>query len=265
MLKDITLGQYFPGDTPVHRLDPRTKLILVILYIVALFQANAWPSYLLLILVTLISMGIAHISLKNIFKGLKPMLFIIALTAVLNLFYTQGTPVREGWIITWEGIDRAVKMMLRITLLITGTFLLTYTTSPMALTDGLESLMKPLKKLKVPVHEMTLMMSMALRFIPTLIEETDKIMSAQKARGADFETGSLTQRAKALLPILDPLFVSSFRRADELAIAMESRCYHGGEGRTRMTQLKFGGNDYVALLLGVLLVVAINVMKHFGL
>ena len=265
MLKDITLGQYFPGDTLVHRLDPRTKLIFVILYIVALFTANAWPSYLLLILVTLVSMGIAHISLKNIFKGLKPMLFIIALTALLNLFYTQGTPVREGWIITWEGIDRAVKMMLRITLLITGTFLLTYTTSPMALTDGLESLMKPLKKLKVPVHEMTLMMSMALRFIPTLIEETDKIMSAQKARGADFETGSLTQRAKALLPILVPLFVSSFRRADELAIAMESRCYHGGEGRTRMTQLKFGGNDYVALLLGVLLVVAINVMKHFGL
>ena len=265
MLKDITLGQYFPGDTLVHRLDPRTKLIFVILYIVALFTANAWPSYLLLILVTLISMGIAHISLKNIFKGLKPMLFIIALTALLNLFYTQGTPVREGWIITWEGIDRAVKMMLRITLLITGTFLLTYTTSPMALTDGLESLMKPLKKLKVPVHEMTLMMSMALRFIPTLIEETDKIMSAQKARGADFETGSLTQRAKALLPILVPLFVSSFRRADELAIAMESRCYHGGEGRTRMTQLKFSGSDYAVLLFGVLLVAAVIVMKHFGL
>ena len=265
MLKDITLGQYFPGDTLVHRLDPRTKLIFVILYIVALFTANAWPSYLLLILVTLISMGIAHISLKNIFKGLKPMLFIIALTALLNLFYTQGTPVREGWIITWEGIDRAVKMMLRITLLITGTFLLTHTTSPMALTDGLESLMKPLKKLKVPVHEMTLMMSMALRFIPTLIEETDKIMSAQKARGADFETGSLTQRAKALLPILVPLFVSSFRRADELAIAMESRCYHGGEGRTRMTQLKFSGSDYAVLLFGVLLVAAVIVMKHFGL
>ena len=265
MLKDITLGQYFPGDTLVHRLDPRTKLIFVILYIVALFTANAWPSYLLLILVTLVSMGIAHISLKNIFKGLKPMLFIIALTALLNLFYTQGTPVREGWIITWEGIERAVKMMLRITLLITGTFLLTYTTSPMALTDGLESLMKPLKKLKVPVHEMTLMMSMALRFIPTLIEETDKIMSAQKARGADFETGSLTQRAKALLPILVPLFVSSFRRADELAIAMESRCYHGGEGRTRMTQLKFSGSDYAVLLFGVLLVAAVIVMKHFGL
>ena len=265
MLKDITLGQYFPGDTPVHRLDPRTKLILLVLYIVALFQAKAWGAYLLLILVTAVCMAVSHISPKNIFKGLKPMLFVIALTALLNLFYTEGTPVREGWIITWEGIDRAVKMMLRITLLITGTFLLTYTTSPMALTDGLELLLKPLKKLKVPVHEMTLMMSMALRFIPTLIEETDKIMSAQKARGADFETGNLIQRAKALLPILVPLFVSSFRRADELAVAMESRCYHGGEGRTRMTQLKYGKNDYFALFLGLLLVAAVNVLRHYGL
>ena len=265
MLKDITLGQYFPGDTPVHRLDPRTKLILLVLYIVALFQAKTWGAYLLLILVTAVCMAVSHISPKNIFKGLKPMLFVIALTALLNLFYTEGTPVREGWFITWEGIDRAVKMMLRITLLITGTFLLTYTTSPMALTDGLELLLKPLKKLKVPVHEMTLMMSMALRFIPTLIEETDKIMSAQKARGADFETGNLIQRAKALLPILVPLFVSSFRRADELAVAMESRCYHGGEGRTRMTQLKYGKNDYFALFLGLLLVAAVNVMRHYGL
>ena len=265
MLKDITLGQYFPGDTPVHRLDPRTKLILLVLYIVALFQAKTWGAYLLLILVTAVCMAVSHISPKNIFKGLKPMLFVIALTALLNLFYTEGTPVREGWIITWEGIDRAVKMMLRITLLITGTFLLTYTTSPMALTDGLELLLKPLKKLKVPVHEMTLMMRMALRFIPTLIEETDKIMSAQKARGADFETGNLIQRAKALLPILVPLFVSSFRRADELAVAMESRCYHGGEGRTRMTQLKYGKNDYFALFLGLLLVAAVNVLRHYGL
>ena len=265
MLKDITLGQYFPGDTPVHRLDPRTKLILLVVYIIALFQAKTWGAYLLLILVTAVCMAVSHISPKNIFKGLKPMLFVIALTALLNLFYTEGTPVREGWIITWEGIDRAVKMMLRITLLITGTFLLTYTTSPMALTDGLELLLKPLKKLKVPVHEMTLMMSMALRFIPTLIEETDKIMSAQKARGADFETGNLIQRAKALLPILVPLFVSSFRRADELAVAMESRCYHGGEGRTRMTQLKYGKNDYFALFLGLLLLAAVNVLRHYGL
>ena len=193
------------------------------------------------------------------------MLFIIVLTALLNLFYTRGTPVREGWIITWEGIDRAVKMILRITLLITGTFLLTYTTSPMALTDGLESLLNPLKKLKVPVHALTLMMSMALRFIPTLIEETDKIMSAQRARGADFETGNLIQRAKALLPILVPLFVSAFRRADELAVAMESRCYHGGEGRTRMNQLHYTGIDVAALLLGAAVTAVIFVLKHFGL
>ena len=197
MLKDITLGQYFPGDTVIHRLDPRTKLILVVLYIIALFNAKGWPSYLLMLVVTFLCMAI--ISPKNIFKGLKPMLFIIALTALLNIFYTQGTPIREGWIITWEGVARAVKMMLRITLLITGTFLLTYTTSTMALTDGLERLLKPLNRIKVPVHEITLMMSMALRFIPTLVEETDKIMSAQKARGADFETGSLINRAKALL------------------------------------------------------------------
>ena len=193
------------------------------------------------------------------------MLFIIALTALLNIFYTQGTPIREGWIVTWEGIERAVKMMLRITLLIVGTFLLTYTTSPMALTDGLELLLKPLNRLKVPVHEMTLMMSMALRFIPTLIEETDKIMSAQKARGADFETGNLIERAKALLPILVPLFVSAFRRADELAVAMESRCYHGGEGRTRMKQLRFCARDIMALFLGCVFMAAVFVMKHFGL
>ncbi len=265
MLKDITLGQYFPGNTVVHRLDPRTKLILVLLYIVALFTAKGWPSYILMVLVTTVCMWISKISPKNIFKGLKPMLFIIALTALLNIFYTQGTPIREGWIITWEGLERAVKMMLRITLLITGTFLLTYTTSPMALTDGLERLLKPLKKLKVPVHEMTLMMSMALRFIPTLIEETDKIMSAQKARGADFETGSLVERAKALLPILVPLFVSAFRRADELAVAMESRCYHGGEGRTRMKQLKFVPADIAAFILGICFLAAVIVMKRYGL
>ncbi len=265
MLKDITLGQYFPGDTVVHRLDPRTKLILVVLYIVALFQAKGWVGYALVLLVTALCMALSHISPKNIFKGLRPMLFIIALTALLNIFYTSGTPIRPGWIVTWEGIDRAVKMMLRITLLIAGTFLLTYTTSPMALTDGLELLLNPLKKLHVPVHEMTIMMSMALRFIPTLIEETDKIMSAQKARGADFENGSLLQRARALLPILVPLFVSAFRRADELAVAMESRCYHGGEGRTRMKQLVMARRDWIALSLGVLFLAAVIALKHFGL
>lgn len=264
MLKDITLGQYFPGDTVVHRLDPRSKLILVVVYIAALFQASGWVSYAVVCVVTTACMLLSQISFKNIFKGLKPMLFIIVLTAALNIFYTTGTPILPGWIITWEGIGRAVQMVLRIMLLITGTFLLTYTTSPIALTDGLELLMEPLKKLRVPVHEITMMMSMALRFIPTLIEETDKIMSAQKARGADFETGSLIDRAKALLPVLVPLFVSAFRRADELAVAMESRCYHGGEGRTRMKQLRMGGADYAAFALGALFLAGMIVMKRFG-
>ena len=264
MLKDITLGQYFPGDSVVHRLDPRTKIILVILYIVALFQAESWISYGTVAVITVICMILSTIKPKNIFNGLKPMIIIIVFTALLNMFYTEGTPVLPGWIITWEGISRAFKMILRILLLITGTFLLTYTTSPMSLTDGLELLLNPLKKIKVPVHEMTMMMSMALRFIPALIEETDKIMSAQKARGADFESGGLVKRAKALIPILVPLFVSAFRRADELAIAMECRCYHGGEGRTRMKQLKMEARDYIALVLGVLFVALIIVLKNIG-
>ena len=262
MLKDITLGQFFPGDTIVHRLDPRTKLICVILFIIALFLAVNWTGYAIVLAATVVFMILSKISPKRIFSGLKPMLFIIVLTGALNIFYTKGTPVVEGWMITWEGIERAVQMILRITLLISGTFLLTYTTSPIAITDGLEMLLKPLKLIRFPVHEMTLMMSMALRFIPTLIEETDKIMSAQRARGADFETGGLIKRAKALLPILVPLFVSSFRRADELAVAMESRCYHGGEGRTRMKQLKFAGRDYVTLALFVLFLAGMIILKR---
>ena len=264
MLKDITLGQFFPGDTVVHKLDPRTKLILVVVYIIALFQAKGWIGYAFVTLITALCLKTSNVKAKNIFKGLKPMLFIIVLTAVLNIFYTTGTPILPGWPITWEGIARAIQMMLRICLLITGTFMLTYTTSPISLTDGLESLMNPLKKLRLPVHEMTIMMSMALRFIPTLIEETDKIMSAQKARGADFETGRLVDRAKAMLPILVPLFVSAFRRADELAVAMESRCYHGGEGRTRMKQLKFAFRDFAALLLGAAVLALMIYLKKLG-
>lgn len=265
MLKDITLGQYFPGSSIVHRLDPRTKLILVILFIAGLFQANGWLSYIVVTAATFTAIGISNIPPKSFVKGLKPMIFIIALTAILNLFYTGGTPIFPGFPITWEGIERAVQMVLRISLLIAGTFLLTYTTSPMELTDGLEKLLSLLNKIKVPVHELTLMMSMALRFIPTLIEETDKIISAQKARGADFETGGLVQRAKALLPVLVPLFVSAFRRADELAVAMESRCYHGGTGRTRMKQMKLHLRDGVALLIGVVFLALMIVMKRFGL
>ena len=261
MLKDVTLGQYFPGNTIVHRLDPRSKLILVVLYIAGLFQASGWISYAAVTAVTALCMILSHIKPKNIFKGLKPMLFIIVLTALLNMFYTSGREIIPGWHMTWEGLARSVQMILRIVLLITGTFLLTYTTSPIALTDGLEMLLGPLKKIKVPVHEMTIMMSMALRFIPTLIEETDKIMSAQKARGADFETGRLTERARALLPILVPLFVSAFRRADELAVAMESRCYHGGEGRTRMKQLSMQRRDALALALGAAFLAGMIVLK----
>ena len=265
MLKDVTLGQFFPGDTVVHRLDPRTKLIWVILYIVALFNACNWWSYLAVFAVTVACIWASRIKPKTILRGLKPLIIVIVLTAVLNLFYTDGTPVLPGWIITWEGMKKAFLLVARIMMLIAGTFLLTYTTSPIALTDGMEILFGPLKKIKVPVHEMSMMMSMALRFIPTLTEETDKIMSAQKARGADFETGSLLQRAKALLPILVPLFVSAFRRADELAVAMESRCYHGGEGRTRMKTMKMATRDWIALILGAAFVAGVIVMKKFGL
>lgn len=265
MLKDITLGQFFPGDSIVHRLDPRTKLILVIVYIAALFQAAGWLSYSLTVLVTAVCIALSGIPVRNMFRGLKPMLFIIILTALLNIFYTDGTPVLPGWIITWEGLERALQMVLRITLLITGTFLLTYTTSPIALTDGIEMMFSPIKAIREPVHYMTLMMSMALRFIPDLISETDKIMSAQKARGADFETGSLVSRAKALLPILVPLFVSAFRRADDLAVAMESRCYHGAEGRTRMKQLDMHRRDAAALVLGGMFLAGMIVLKKLGL
>ena len=264
MLKDITLGQYFPGDTIAHRLDPRTKIILVILYIIGLFNAEGWLSYIIVTGLTCVVLLVSKVTWRNIFNGLKPMVIIIILTGLLNMFYTTGTPLWPGAPVTVEGLKRAVKMILRIMLLITGTFTLTYTTSPMALTDGLEILMGPLKKIKVPVHEITLMMSMALRFIPTLIEETDKIMSAQKARGADFETGGLVKRAKALVPVLVPLFVSAFRRADELATAMECRCYNGGEGRARLKKLEMARRDYIALILGVVFAAGIIAMKKLG-
>lgn len=262
MLKDITLGQYFPGNTLAHRLDPRTKLLAVVLYIVAIFNCRSAWAYGVMILTLIVAARISKVSAKALFRGLKPVLFIIAFTAVLNLFYTPGEVLWTWWIlkITREGLRTAVAMVARITLLITGTFLLTYTTSPIQLTDGLETLLGPLKKLRVPVHELAMMMSIALRFIPTLIEETDKIMSAQKARGADFESGGLVQRAKALIPLLVPLFVSAFRRADELATAMECRCYHGGEGRTKLHVLHFAARDYVVLAFYLALAVAIVVL-----
>ncbi len=268
MLKDITLGQFFPGSSFVHRLDPRTKLIFLVLYIIALFTASNWISYGLMLAFLLFVIKISTIPVKSIDKGMKPLVFILVFTGVLNVFFTAGdTVLFSAWIITItkEGVVRAVFMMVRILMLITGTFLLTYTTSPIALTDGLESLLNPLKKLRLPVHELSMMMCIALRFIPTLIEETDKIMSAQKARGADFETGSLMQRVKALVPILVPLFISAFRRADELATAMECRCYQGGEGRTKMKLLRFRRCDFQAFFSAAVLLSAVIVLHVFGL
>ena len=267
MLKDVTLGQYFPGDTVVHRLDPRTKLILVIVYIVALFCAKSYVSYAVVAAFLILCMCLSRIRLRVIVKGLKPLLLIIVLTGLLNMFYTPGRELVHFWIftITWEGLRNAVFMISRIVMLIFGTFLLTYTTSPIALTDAMELLMSPLKRIKVPVHELSMMMCIALRFIPTLISETDKIISAQKARGADFESGNLIRRAKALIPILVPLFISAFRRADELAVAMESRCYQGGKGRTRMKQLRMQVRDYVALGVGLALLVCVVILRRHGL
>jgi energy-coupling factor transport system permease protein len=268
MLKDITLGQYFPGKSVVHRLDPRTKLVLTLVYIVALFMAASYYSYGLMVAVLISIIVVSGIRLKTILKSVKPLIIIIIFTFILNMFFTSGThELVSFWIIriTLEGVTMAAKMIVRLIMLIIGTFQLTYTTSPIALTDGLEKLMNPLKKIKVPVHELAMMMSIALRFIPTLIEETDKIISAQKARGADFESGNLIRRAKAMLPILVPLFISAFRRADELAVAMESRCYHGGEGRTRMKQLRMKSRDAIALLSGAAVLTAVIVMSAYGL
>ncbi len=267
MLKDITLGQYFPGSTIMHRLDPRTKLIMTLIYIVALFIVQSYISYALMALVLIAGIMVSKLKPAIIMKGLKPIIIVIVITAILNLFYSSGNVIAEFWIfkITDTGIRNAVFMVLRIMMLITGTLLLTYTTSPIDLTDGLEKLLNPLKKIKVPVHELSMMMSIALRFIPTLIEETDKIMSAQKARGADFDTGNVFQRAKAMLPLLVPLFVSAFRRADDLAVAMESRCYHGGIGRTKMKQLKLKTRDIVTLAIGALVLAGTITLARLGL
>ncbi len=268
MLKDITLGQYFPGTSIIHRLDPRSKLIMLVVYIVALFLAKGWVGYGLMFAFLVWVIKVSTIPPKSIVKGMKPLVMILVFTGVLNLFFTQeGTLLVDFWIIKIYsgGLSHAAMMVARILMLISGTFLLTYTTSPIALTDGLEALMNPLKKIKVPVHELSMMMCIALRFIPTLIEETDKIMCAQKARGADFENGSLMERAKALIPILVPLFISAFRRADELATAMECRCYQGGEGRTKMKLLRYHREDFVAFGIGAGLVAAVCILSNFGL
>ena len=261
MISDITLGQFFPGFSPIHKLDPRSKIILTVFFIVAVFLANNAASFLFLLLITSFLIAISRISFKVVLKGVKPIVFILLFTSLINLFMTKGAgdPLLAFWIIKIykEGIIRAVFMSLRVIILIIGTSMfLTYTTSPISLTDGIESLLKPLKKIGVPVHIFAMMMTIALRFIPTLVEETEKIMNAQKSRGADFSNGGLIKRAKALIPILIPLFVSSFKRAEELATAMECRCYRGDVNRTKYVELKYKPRDFIWLTSMVILFAA---------
>jgi len=266
MLKDITIGQFFPGDSPIHRLDPRTKIVLTTIYVVMLFAARNPLSLLVGVVFLVVVYPLSRLPLSLVLRSLRPIVPIVLLTAVLNMFFIDGEVKLVEWhfiSISQRGVMMAVLMAVRIICLIAGTSLLTYTTSPITLTDGIERLFSPLKKIKVPVHEVAMMMTIALRFIPTLVEETDKIMSAQKARGADMESGGVMQRIRALVPILIPLFVSAFRRADDLALAMECRCYHGGEGRTRMRQMKLGAVDVWGSLLMALCfggIIAANIL-----
>lgn len=265
MLKDITIGQYFPGNSLIHRLDPRFKLVVTAVFIVMLFVADNFPALGVGMIFLLSAFLLSKIPMILMLKSLKPIIPIIIFTSVLNLFFLDGvTLFKLGFIkITVEGLETSAYMVIRIIALIMGSSLLTYTTSPITLTDAIERLLSPLNKLHIPVHELAMMMTIALRFIPTLIEETDKIMSAQKARGADMESGGLIQRAKALTPILIPLFVSAFRRAEELALAMECRCYHGGDGRTRLRSLKSTAADYNALSLSVIFLTAVVIINIY--
>lgn len=256
MIGNLTIGQFIPGDSLAHHLDPRTKILIILVFIIVLFMAHGVTPWVLLTAFTALAIALSETPPRMLLRGLKPVIFIIILTVSLNLFMTHGAPLfRIGPLVaTREGLSFGLLMGFRIVLLIMFSSLLTLTTSPISLTDGLEALLKPFQRIGVPAHELAMMMSIALRFIPTLLEEADKIMKAQMARGADFETGNFLQRARSLVPLLVPLFVSAFRRADELAMAMEARCYRGGEGRTRMKQLRYAGRDYLAI--GVTLAVA---------
>lgn len=260
MLKDITIGQYYPSDSPIHRLDPRTKLVITFLFIVIIFFVRYYTGYIFILAFLALTIALSKIPVLYILKGLRPLMFIIILTFLINIFFTPGeTLVFSFWFIrvTEEGLRQGFFMALRLIFLVTGTSLLTLTTSPIALTDGIEMLLKPLKVIKFPAHELAMMMTIALRFIPTLMEETDKIMKAQMARGADFESGNLIQRAKSLVPLLVPLFISAFRRADELAMAMEARCYRGGDNRTRMKVLTMGWIDAAAFAATAVLIACV--------
>ena len=264
MIRDITLGQYYPGDSWVHRLDARTKIIATLLYLIELFVVNNFYGFLITAAVLFAVIAISKVPLKFIFRGLTAVFLIIAFTFVLNLFMVDGR-VLWHWkflTITYEGLSRAFFMAVRLVLIIIGSSIMTLTTKPVELTDGLEKLLSPFSKIGLPSHEIALMMTIALRFIPTLMEETDKIIKAQQARGADFESGNLLQRAKSLIPILVPLFVSSFRIAQDLALAMEARCYHGGPGRTRMNEIRFERGDAIAAVL-MLLFLAVIIASRF--
>lgn len=263
MFKNLTIGQHYPIDSLVHNLDPRVKIIITFVFIISLFIINIFPAYILVVLFLALAISISKVPIKFVIKGLKPILIIISITFFINLFLTPGEQIFKIFFlkITREGVYQATFMALRLVLLILGTSLLTLTTSPILLTDGIESLLNPFKKIGLPAHELAMMMTIALRFIPTLMEETEKIMKAQKARGADFESGNIIKRAKNLVPLLVPLFISAFRRADELAMAMESRCYRGGENRTRMRQLVLRKGDYVASLIFIIYMAAIIVIR----
>lgn len=262
-MQNIALGQYFPGTSVVHRLDPRIKLSMTIALIVLIFFVHTYLGYLAILGLLLLAVFCSRISFKFVLKGIKPMWFVILLTFVMNLFFLTGENILWQWgvlKIYWEGLNKAIELAIRLILLVMCSTILTLTTSPKEITDALESLLRPLKVVRFPVHEMSLMMSIALRFIPTLMEETDRIMKAQTARGASFDTGGLVEKAKGMIPILVPLFVSAFKRADELALAMEARCYHGGENRTRMKVFHVQARDYLAMVL----LVAVCVFIGFG-
>ena len=265
MLKDITLGQYFPGTSFLHQLDPRCKIIATLIVIVAIFLAGSLPAYGLITVFILLCFFISHLPLKLILKSLKPLWVIIILTMGIHVFTTSGTVIWQWGIlhITWEGIRQGALMTARLIYLIVFPSLLTYTTSPIVLTDGIEHLLNPFRRIGVPAHELAMMMTIALRFIPTLLEETDRIMKAQTARGANFTSGSIMQRGRNMIPLLVPLFVSAFRRADDLATAMEARCYRGGEGRTRMHELAYTFRDTIAMIVVIGLTAVLVAMRWF--
>ncbi|WP_293997410.1 energy-coupling factor transporter transmembrane component T [uncultured Megasphaera sp.] len=265
MLKDITLGQYFPGTSFLHQLDPRCKIIATLIVIVAIFLAGSLPAYGLITVFILLCFFISHLPLKLILKSLKPLWVIIILTMGIHVFTTSGTVIWQWGIlhITWEGIRQGALMTARLIYLIVFSSLLTYTTSPIVLTDGIEHLLNPFRRIGVPAHELAMMMTIALRFIPTLLEETDRIMKAQTARGANFTSGSIMQRGRNMIPLLVPLFVSAFRRADDLATAMEARCYRGGEGRTRMHELAYTFRDTIAMIVVIGLTAVLVAMRWF--